>query len=91
MYNLKLKNDIVFKAFFTKKGNEKYLKSFLEALLHIEIDDIEIIGEATLLQMTKEAKLGRIDLKATINKSEIINIVQLKYQTRGNYNKYIKL
>ena len=77
--NLKLKNDLVFKAFFSKKGNEKYLKSFLESLLKIEIDEIEIIGEATLLQMTKDAKLGRIDIKATINKREIVNIeIQLK-------------
>lgn len=40
---LNLKNDIVFKAFFTKKGNEKYLKSLLEALLKEKIDKIEII------------------------------------------------
>lgn len=40
---LNLKNDIVFKAFFTKKGNEKYLKSFLGALLKEKIDKIEII------------------------------------------------
>ena len=43
MEELKLKNDILFKAFFAKKGNEKYLKSFLQALLEIEIDEIEIM------------------------------------------------
>ncbi len=40
---LNLKNDVIFKAFFTKKGNEKYLKSFLEALLKEKIDEIEIL------------------------------------------------
>ena len=40
---LNLKNDIIFKAFFTKRGNEKYLKSFLEALLKQKIDEIEIL------------------------------------------------
>ena len=40
---LNLKNDVIFKAFFTKKGNEKYLKSFLEALLKERIDEIEIL------------------------------------------------
>ena len=40
---LNLKNDIVFKAFFSKKGNEKYLKSFLESLLYEKIDEIEIM------------------------------------------------
>lgn len=40
---LNLKNDVIFKAFFTKKGNEKYLKSFLEAIIKEKIDEIEII------------------------------------------------
>lgn len=40
---LNLKNDIVFKAFFSKKGNEKYLKSFLESLLDEKIEEIEIM------------------------------------------------
>ena len=40
---LNLKNDVVFKAFFTKKGNEKYLKSFLESILKEKVDEIEII------------------------------------------------
>lgn len=40
---LNLKNDVIFKAFFAKKGNEKYLKSFLESLLNETIDEIEIM------------------------------------------------
>lgn len=40
---LNLKNDIVFKAFFAKKGNEKYLKSFLESLLNEKIEEIQIM------------------------------------------------
>ena len=48
MEELKLKNDILFKAFFAKKGNEKYLKSFLQALLEIEIDEIEIMRRSKL-------------------------------------------
>ena len=39
---LTLKDDIVFKAFFARKGNEEFLKDFLEALLKIEIKEIEI-------------------------------------------------
>ena len=57
---LKLKNDIVFKAFFAKKGNERFLKSFLESLLKEKIDNIKIQGEVSLLQMNKEDKLGRL-------------------------------
>ena len=76
---LNLKNDIVFKALFAKKGNEKYLKSFLQALLNEKVDKIEILGEVSLLQMKKTEKLGRLDIKATINESKIVNIeIQLK-------------
>ena len=71
---LNLKNDIVFKAFFTKKGNEKYLKSFLESLLEESIDEIEVVGEASLKQLTIAEKMGRLDIKATINKTKIVNI-----------------
>ena len=45
---LNLKNDVIFKAFFTKKGNEKYLKSFLESILKEKIDEIEIIRRSKL-------------------------------------------
>ncbi len=72
--NLNLKNDIVFKAFFTKKGNEKYLKSFLESLLEESIDEIEVVGEASLKQLAITDKMGRLDIKATINKTKIVNI-----------------
>ncbi len=35
--HLTLKDDLIFKIFFGKTGNEKYVKSFLEALLEIQI------------------------------------------------------
>ena len=34
---LNLKNDVIFKTFFSRKGNEKYLIDFLNAVLKIEI------------------------------------------------------
>ena len=36
------KNDIVFKSFFSRKGNEKYLINFLSSLLKIQINKIKI-------------------------------------------------
>lgn len=53
---LNLKNDLVFKAFFTKKGNEKYLKSFLEALLNEKIQQIEIMRRSKLVTNEKRRK-----------------------------------
>ena len=78
-YNLK--NDILFKAFFGKQGNERFLKSFLEELLEIKIDKIEIITEYTLEQLAKEEKGGRLDLEAKINNEIIVNIeLQIRNQ-----------
>lgn len=73
-YIYTLKNDILFKALFGKEGNEKYLKSFLEALFGLAIYEIEIITEYTLEQLTKEEKGGRLDVLARINHSIYVNI-----------------
>ena len=69
-----LKNDILFKALFGKEGNEKYLKSLLEALFQLPIYKIEIITEYTLEQLAKEEKGGRLDILAKINDSTYVNI-----------------
>ena len=45
-YNLK--DDKLFKAFFSKKGNEKYLIDFLNAILNIDITKIKIRDEVNL-------------------------------------------
>ena len=70
---LNLKNDIVFKAFFSKKGNEKYLKEFLEALLKIHIEEIEVRSEVSLLKLDEKEKGGKLDIEAKLN-TGIINI-----------------
>ena len=49
---LNLKNDIIFKAFFSKAGNEKYLKDFLSSILRIEITDIKVLEEVNLEQLS---------------------------------------
>ena len=82
IYNLK--NDIIFKAFFTRKGNEEYLKDFLGALLEIEIEEITVKEEVNLQQLSKMEKGGRLDLQATINDDHIINI-ELQSKDRGNF------
>ena len=53
---LNLKNDIMFKAFFGKKGNERYLKEFLESLLKIHIEKIDIRSEVSLLKLDEKEK-----------------------------------
>ena len=78
---LNLKNDIIFQAFFAKKGNEIFLTDFLESLLKIKINKIEIREEVNLEKLSKFEKGGRIDLQATLNDGIIANIeMQRTYQ-----------
>ena len=70
---LPLSNDYVFKRIFGKGGNEKILKSLLEAILKINIQKIEIKNP----EIPKEAideKLSILDIKAEINENTLIDI-----------------
>ena len=53
---LNLKNDVIFKTFFSRKGNEEFLIDFLNALLKIEIKKIQIREEANLEKLKPEEK-----------------------------------
>ena len=83
---MNLKNDIVFKIFFGKKGNEKYLIDFLEAVLNTKIEKIEVLQEVTLQQIIKDGKVGRIDIKATIDDEKIVNI-EMQIEDEHNMKK----
>ena len=57
---LNLKNDVIFKTFFSRKGNEEFLIDFLKALLKIEIKNIKIREEANLEKLKTEEKGRKI-------------------------------
>ena len=78
---LTLKDDIMFKAFFSR--NEKYLKSFLSAIMGREIKIKRVMHDARLEQLTKEMKYGILDLEVELEDGEIINI---EMQLRDNRN-----
>ncbi len=80
-YNLK--NDVIFKAFFAKKGNEQFLIDFLTGLLKVEIKEIQINEEANLLKMTNIQKGGRLDLKATLPDGTIV-CIEMQVSNEGN-------
>ena len=76
---LNLKNDIIFKTFFSRKGNEEFLIDFLNALLKIEIKNIVIRNEVSLERLGVDEKSGRLDLQAILDNGIIVNIeMQLK-------------
>ena len=80
---LNLKNDIVFREFFGRKGNEEFLIDFLNALLKIQIVKIEIKNDVNLGNITPETKGGRIDIQAELNDGIIVDI---EMQVRNNHN-----
>ena len=71
---LNLKNDVIFKTFFSKKGNEEFLIDFLNSLLKIEIKKIKIREEVNLERLAEDEKGGRLDLQAELDNGLIINI-----------------
>ena len=84
---LNLKNDIVFKAFFSKKGNEEFLIDFLEALLKIKITKIEIQEDVNLEQLSFKEKGGKLDIQAILNDGVIANI---EMQVRNTHNMEVR-
>ena len=57
-----MKDDIMFKAFFSKKGSDKYLKDFLSAILGKETKIKKVIHDSHLEQLARESKYGILDL-----------------------------
>lgn len=73
-----IKNDIIFKFLFS---DEEILKNFLEAVLDEEITEIEVTNEFSLDKIKYEDKVGVLDVKAKVNKKEIIDLeMQRKHQ-----------
>ena len=60
------KNDIVFHALFSR-GKERITKAFLEDILKIKIDKLELDKNTELLNDNIKDKNGRLDLRAVIN------------------------
>lgn len=70
---LPLNNDYVFKRVFAHKGNEDILKDFLEAILHIKIQKIEV-QNPELPKNYKEEKKGILDIKIQMNENTLIDV-----------------
>ncbi len=82
--NLTLKNDILFQEIFSKKGNEKFMESFLRALLNDKkIKRVKVEKQVTLPRSGINEKIGILDLKVLVDDNKIINIEMQR--ERDNY------
>ena len=80
---LKMKSDIMFKAFFSRPENQKFLKDFLEAVIGKEIKIKRVTHDARLEQLAREQKYGVLDLGVELESGEFINV---EIQLRNYYN-----
>ena len=71
---LSLKNDLVFKEFFGRRGNEEYLKDFLSALLKRKINRIQIQKDFSMSRENVTRRNGILDIRAVVDDKKIINI-----------------
>ena len=67
------KNDIVFKALFTR-GKESITKAFLEDILKIKIEKLDVDKSKDLYNDNARDKNGMLDLRAVINENVECNI-----------------
>ena len=70
---LPLSNDFVFKRIFGKEGNQKILKSLLEAILKIKIQKV-VLKNPEIPKATIDEKLSILDIKAEINEDTIVDV-----------------
>ena len=76
---LKMKSDIMFKAFYGRKENEEFLQDFLESVLEEKIKIKKVMHDVRLEQLAKEQKFGILDLGVELEDGEFINVeIQIK-------------
>ena len=78
-----MKDDIMFKAFFSKIGNEKFLKDFISAVLGENIKIRKVIHDKRLEQLARESKYGVLDLDVELENGKLLNI---EMQMQNNQN-----
>lgn len=68
------KNDIVFKKIFGTKGKEKILQAFLESILDIKINSLNLDKNTELLPDLYDGKMSRLDVLAKLDDGTLVDI-----------------
>ena len=80
---LGMKSDIVFKAFFSREENKKFLEEFISAVLGEKIKIKNVVHDARLELLAKEDKYGVLDLDVELEDGKKVNI---EIQLQNNHN-----
>jgi len=78
-----MKSDIVFKAFFGREENKKFLEEFISAVLEEQVKVKNVVHDARLEQLAKEDKYGVLDLDVELEDGKKVNI---EIQIKDNHN-----
>jgi predicted transposase/invertase (TIGR01784 family) len=78
-----IRRDEVFKIVFGSNARSKYLKKFLESILHKKITNLEIQNEVSLDKIYADNKQMKLDILAEIDGNEKINV---ELQNKNEYN-----
>lgn len=78
-----LKDDIMFKAFFSQKGHERFLEDFISAIINEKINVLHVVHDARLEQLSKADKYGVLDLDVELANGKMVN---LEMQLRDLHN-----
>lgn len=76
------KNDLIFKKLFGTVGRENIVKDFLEAILEVEIESLELGKETIILPEELNERTGVLDVKVTLKDGTSIDI---EMQNAQNY------
>ncbi|MBQ9267001.1 MAG: Rpn family recombination-promoting nuclease/putative transposase [Clostridia bacterium] len=76
------KQDIVFKKLFGSKGSEKILQDFLEYILEMKINSVNLDLSTELLPDFYEGKNSRVDVRAELSDGSQVNI-EMQTDKRG--------
>lgn len=71
---LQLKNDIVFQELFGRQKNREITRHFISLILQREIKDIDLDVNKRMIGNRKDAKTGRLDIRAKFNDGEDCDI-----------------
>ena len=77
------KNDVVFKRLFGMKGNEEILKDFLESILGMKIESLELDVSKEFEADFYDGKKSIVDVRATLS-----NGIEINVEMQNNSNNY---
>lgn len=72
------KNDFIFKRLFGTVGKEKLIKDFLEAILEIKIESVELGLETILTAEEIDEKTGILDVRVKLEDGTDIDLEIIK-------------